>query len=350
MNSGVSTLCRNVGRFGGARYRLLAKRHLGNFETPRFIRSYAVPPTSPNNTSPLGADNTVENNLQTETNRLDKTGTKFWKDVSLNESIEPGKTHIQLDSKSIRTPMGNSLAVSKSNQFLACLLRKEWANLPDLSVKPYSLPLTSLVSRCIDLEVSNAVNAAPDLVVKIGGDRHTINKDLLRYLDTDTLLVFSPRDEFEGALREEQDTLYLPIIKAVEQFLTDNFSKKTVHLKILDADVHGIASNMQSADCVESATKYLNSLSPWNLALFEKTVLTTKSFICGILLIENKTNPVHQKNLTYSLDEIERAATLEIIYQTDRWGEVEDTHDVNKHDIKRNLAAVAVAAYKKTNP
>ena len=42
----------------------------------------------------------------------------------------------------------------------------------------------------------------------------------------------------------------------------------------------------------------------------------------------------------FGVDEAAEAATLEVSYQTDIWGEVEDTHDVNKVDIKRQLGGV----------
>lgn len=296
--------------------------------------------------APLGADHSTENNLKTETNRLSKTLSKFWEKVTIEENSESIALH--LDSIPIRTPLGNSLELPASRKLLALMLLNEWSNLPNLSIKQHSLPLTSLVSRCIDLEVANKPDADPELISKIGGDRERIIKDLLRYLDTDTLLVFSPSDEFEGALRKAQDEFYLPVISAVESYLT-KFSKsgEPVKLQILDADIHGLRGNAQAEATRQAAEAYLNTLSMWDLAVFEKTVLTCKSFICGVLLLLNKAESgVTAPGLKYSMEDIARAATLETIYQIERWGEVEDTHDVDKRDIRRNINAAAIVAFK----
>lgn len=315
-------------------------RYSRNFtqKLTRQVRWYASP------VSPEVVDDTVDK-LKTETNRLANTTKKFWDQVSVSEPNEIGKLVIQLDKKPIRTPLGNHLAVDKDRKILAKLLEKEWSSVSHGSVKTHALPLTSLIARCIDLEAANKEGAHPDLKVKIGGDRNELSKALLRYLDTDTVLVFSPKDELEGKLRRAQDDMYLPIIGSMEKFL-GQYSKQNITLKILDADVHGLRGNAQDPETLAAARKFLDSLSSWDLAIFEKTVLTTKSFICGILLLQNKAaiNPL--KGLEYTMEDIARAATLETIYQTERWGEVEDTHDVDKRDIRRNVHAAAIAAFK----
>lgn len=302
------------------------------------IRSYAK-------ASPLGVDQSVENNLQTETNRLSKTLTKFWEQVSLEETDD--SVTVKLDSKPLRTPLGHPLSLPPSRKLLSVMLLNEWSNLPSLSIKPHVLPLTSLVSRCIDLEMTNKPGADPELVAKIGGNREKLTQDLLRYLDTDTLLVFSPAKEYEGALRKAQNEMYIPFIAGVEKFLT-KFSTdgKPVKLQILDADLHGLRGNAQKEETARAAKAYLDSLSLWDLAIFEKTVLTTKSFICGLLLLLNKSGNVTDiPELKCSMEDIARAATLETIYQVERWGEVEDTHDVDKRDVRRNIHAAAIVAY-----
>lgn len=295
--------------------------------------------------SPLGVDSSIENNLKTETNKLSKTGQKFWDQVGLDFGGD--KITVQLDAKPLRTPLGNNLAIDHDRKVLGLMLKKEWSNLQEVASKKFSLPLTSLVSRCIDLETTSNADCDPEAVAKIGGDTTVIKNQLLRYMDTDTLLVFSPAKEFEGALREEQDKLYLPIIKKIEEFLGQySSSDKQLTLQILDADVHGLRGNVQSQEVKDAAMNYMDSLSPWDLAVFEKTVLTTKSFICGILLMESMTKKSTHKELVKSLDEIIRLATLETIFQVERWGEVEDTHDVDKRDIHRKISSAAIVAFK----
>lgn len=293
--------------------------------------------------SPLGVDKSTENNLKTETNRLAKTGEKFWEKVALKD--DGSQFLVQLDSKTILTPLGNSLSVEKGRRLLAMLLKKEWTNLPSLAIKTHSLPLTSLVSRCIDLENVNGPGSDPEMRAKIGGDREQISNDLLRYLDTDTLLVFCPRNEFEGDLRKAQDERYLPIIASVEKFL-GHYSASPIKLRILDTEVDGLRGNRQPDETISAAKKFLDTLSLWDLAVFEKTVLTTKSFICGVLLLQNKASKKSAEGLESTMEAIAQAATLEIIHQTDRWGEVEDTHDVDKRDVRRQIHAAGIVAYK----
>ncbi|SSD61673.1 related to Protein ATP12, mitochondrial [Saccharomycodes ludwigii] len=307
--------------------------------------------------TPLGVDTSIENNLKTETNKLSKTLSKFWEKVEIINENDPKngkhKLTITLDSKPIKTLLGNKLQVDTDREYLALMLLNEWSTLPSLKIKSHSLPLTSIVSRCIDLENAlndlDLLNSDPELAAKIGcKDRSTISNLLLRYLDTDTLLCFSPKKDLDGALRTEQDELYLPIIKKIEQFLTPygpekaSGEKEKVHLEILDAEVHGLRGNQQNELTKKAATNFMNQLSLWDLVVFEKTVLTTKSFICGILLLKSNEFGV-------DMETIAKLSTLETIHQTARWGEVEDTHDVAKRDIRRNINAAAIVAYKEPN-
>lgn len=298
----------------------------------------------------LGIDRTIENNLLTETNKLNKIRKKFWQNIELNERIDSQTIHIQMDSRTIRTPMGNELAVPKDQILLANLLKYEWKTLDTLTAKAYSLPLTSLISRCIDLESAHKGTIDPETVAKCNGDRESIIKDLLRYLDTDTLLVFSPRSELEGELRKEQDELYLPIIKGIEgllyRYLPDSSKIKETDfvLKKLDSDIDGLRGNKQPENIALAATNYLKSLSYWNLAVFEKTVMITKSFICGIILCENTIRETNIPSLQCDVKDIEKLCTLETIHQVKKWGEVEDTHDVNKVDMLRNISAASIVA------
>ncbi|CCD23069.1 ATP synthase complex assembly protein ATP12 NDAI_0B00350 [Naumovozyma dairenensis CBS 421] len=283
-----------------------------------------------------------------------KKGVRFWETVTLDDKCIENKILIKLDSKPIKTPSGFDLSVDKNRPLLAYLLRQEWATLPTVSMKNTDhLPLTSLVFRCIDLETAVA-KGDKDLITKINADRSLINEQLLRYLDTDTLLVFSPRNEFEGALRSKQDELYLPIIAKIERFLNGfKSSAKSCDIKLrtLDGETDGIRGNKQNQDTKNAAINYMKSLSMWDLAIFERVVLITKSFICGILLLQNKSPLITapsslRDDLQISTEDIAHLATLEIFHQTERWGEVEDTHDVNKRDIRRNINAAAIVAYK----
>lgn len=280
----------------------------------------------------------LENNSKSESNRLEKTLKKFWENVRVENSSKG--IAIKLDDKCLKTPLGNDLVVPLPKKLLAELIALEWKSLPNLKIKPHQVPLTSIAARAIDL---GTTKVSEEQKAKIG-DREHINDLLLRYLDTDTLLIFSPNEEYEGKLRQEQDRLYGPIISQIESYLGQfTPSNESVKLNFLDSEKDGLRGNQQSPETTAAARKFLDSLDFWEFVAFEKAVLSSKSFICGVYTI--KLLNQEEKVLELELDNIIRACTLETIFQTERWGEVEDTHDVDKEDIRRNLTSAALLAY-----
>lgn len=263
-----------------------------------------------------------------------ETITKFWTHVGLEQTET--QYALQLDSKPLKTPLGNPLSVPTSRGVLAHLIQHEWSSLSG-AIKTHSLPLTSLASRAIDLEFANETKD-PEAITKVG-KREDIIEMLLRYLDTDTVLVFSPEAEYEGTLRKAQEDLYRPVIANIEKFFNTS-------LTYLDSDRDGLRGNRQSDETKEKARAWMSQLSYWDLVALEKTTLTTKSLICGIILLLSKTpRGVSYPELNLKLEEIAHMASLEIVYQTDRWGEVEDTHDVDYQDLRRNVNSAALLCF-----
>lgn len=279
---------------------------------------------------------TVETNAKTQTNRLEKTLAKFWEQVTCQET--PNGFRITLDGKPIRTPLGNEMTIPKNKPTLAYLLTNEWKSLPSLKVRPYLLPLTSLASRAIDLQ-------APESKAKAKiGDMKLIKKLLLRYLDTDTLLVFSPKKDCDGKLRTEQEKLYRPVIKSMEKYLgTFTENGQPVKLNWLDTETT-MSGNSQSDEVVKAANKFLDSLDMWQLVALERTTLTCKSFLSGVAVVRINDR---KDDFDYSLEQLAYMATLETLLQQEQWGEVEDTHDVEKVDVRRHLASSSILCYTK---
>lgn len=282
-----------------------------------------------------------ESNKKTETNRLEKTLSKFWEKVSVKKNTDNNYS-VQLDSKVIKTPLGYDLLVPENRKTLAYLLANEWQTLPSLHIRPYLVPLTSLVSRSIDLHHAQQSNDE-EIRAKIG-DLSTVKSLLLRYLDTDTLCVFSPTEDCDGELRKQQEEFYLPFIKEMGEFL-GKYSEngKPVEITYLDSEKDGLIGNSQPSATREAAATFLNSLDMWDLVALEKATLTAKSFLIGVAIIRNANS---EDSFNVSVDELSRLANLETVLQTARWGEVEDTHDVDKVDVKRNLASASLIAYK----
>jgi len=77
--------------------------------------------------------------------------------------------------------------------------------------------------------------------------------------------------------------------------------------------------------------KWIEQYDPWKLAALERAVYSTKSFLIALALVEGR----------LSAEEAAVAANVEVLSQIERWGEVEDSHDVDHHDVRRQLGSVA---------
>lgn len=343
----------------------------------RSSRCFAVSPLSrategtlntfiPQANMSMPRDNTIENNIQSETNRLSKTLTKFWEKVDTVFVEDKNHYELRLDLRTLRTPLGFPLTVPAEKKQLAYLIQHEWSTLPELKIKLNSMPLSSLACRSIDLHnTTNNEGVDPELVTKVG-KADDIKLNLLRYFDTDTCLIFTTKDEYEGKLRARQNELYLPLIAEFEDYFTC-FAKKNHHLthdspqinfSILDCETDGLRGNKQPILVQAIAMDWMSQLSMFELVALEKAVLTAKSFLCGVsLLRSNCSNPdrmhsffqmnKHSEDAHFqkTVHEIVELGNLETIFQTNEWGEVEDTHDVDKVDWLRNLTSAALVAY-----
>lgn len=298
----------------------------------------------------------TESNIKTETNKLSRTLERFWEKVDIIVS-DAGEYQVQLDGKTIKTPQGFTLTLPEVKKHLAYLIKHEWSNLPDLKIKTHSLPLTSIVSRAIDL--TNCDQQDPEQVARIGR-LDDIRYNLIKYFDTDTCLIFTLEKEYEGKLRSKQNELYLPLIKEHEEFFTvygkkHGLVEEDVKITTLDCETDGLRGSEQSITTQNVVLHWLENLPLFDLVALEKAVLTSKSFLVGVsLLRSNSSDEEVIKNLYQvnkngvddyffkTVEELVELGNLEIIFQTEEWGEVEDTHDVDKEDWLRNLASAAL--------
>lgn len=300
-----------------------------------------------------------ETNIKSETNRLEKTLTKFWERVDVAENGS-GHFEVQLNGKPLRTPLGNGLSVPPTKKQLAYLISHEWESLVDVKIKPSSLPLTSMVSRVIDLEkVHGAHEVDQDMVMKIGS-LQDIKYNMLKYLDTDTCVIFATADEYEGKFRAKQDELYLPLLEEYENFFTEWARSQNllptpdyqVKLSVLDCETDGIRGNTQSLTVQNIVLLWLDNLPIYDLVALEKAILSSKSFLCGASVVRSNAEEradlyqvnkvLREEYFVKTVEEIIELGNLETIFQTEEWGEVEDTHDVDGVEWVRSLAASAL--------
>jgi ATP synthase F1 complex assembly factor 2 len=96
-------------------------------------------------------------------------------------------------------------------------------------------------------------------------------------------------------------------------------------------------------------------LSPFELAGLERATLAGKSLLAAArLVVEWSEEGAHSRVVAqegeekgqgkkrFGVEEAARAVSLEVDWQTGRWGEVEDTHDVEKEDLRRQLGSVVL--------
>lgn len=91
---------------------------------------------------------------------------------------------------------------------------------------------------------------------------------------------------------------------------------------------------------------WVSGLPAFELAGLERAVLAGKGLLgAARLLVEWSTELAYLKGESpgrekFGVEEAARAASLEVVWQTGMWGEVEDTHDVEKEDVRRQLGSV----------
>lgn len=236
---------------------------------------------------------------------------KFWTKISVDET--PIHRAVTLEGKPLKTPGGNPILIPNTKPaFLPYLIAQEWQVMPSLQLKAFHVPLTSLASRAIDFSAE---------------ERRVVAEKLLPYLDTDTLLVIAPQKDCEGRLRADQLAKFGPVVE--DACKVWGVSK----LNYLDTETQ-LFGNYQTQETKEKVMQWMESLDDWKFASLERATTAARSLIVGM-------NVALQRR---SVAELAQLANLEVQHQTEIWGEVEDTHDVDHEDIRRLLGACYINA------
>jgi len=208
-----------------------------------------------------------------------------------------------LDKRPLKTPSGKPLAIPPSRPLLASLIAHEWDS-QDNVIKPHALPMTSLASRAIDGLHNPTVHVE-------------VRKALLRYFETDTICF---HEEHPATLVRLQEEHWMPLIA----WATTTFD---VEIRVF----HELLGTSQPVEALRALEKAIEDYDPWKLAALERAVYTTKSFLIALALVEGR----------ITAEQAAQAAQVEVLSQIERWGEVEDSHDVDHHDVRRQLGSVA---------
>ncbi|KAI6036064.1 hypothetical protein BKA83DRAFT_4157673, partial [Pisolithus microcarpus] len=180
----------------------------------------------------------------------------------------------------------------KRNALAATAIANEWEN-QEIFLKQHALPMTSITARAIDAFRDEAT-------------REQVQATLLNYLDTDTYLVRSFHHDDPPPLHWE------PLLEWVR-------ATYGVEVKVFDSQTKKVLGNV------------IAQMDPWEMAAMERATYVTKSFLIALALVK--------RHLT--VEQAALAAQVEVESQIQRWGEVEDTHDVDFHDVRRQLGSSA---------
>ncbi|OJJ48070.1 hypothetical protein ASPZODRAFT_129988 [Penicilliopsis zonata CBS 506.65] len=270
---------------------------------------------------------------------------RFWKDVHVVKNKD-GNYTVLLDKRPVRTPGKEIISIPSTKPFLAHTIALEWDVMTSAqqALKNHLIPLTSLTSRAADIALEDEHGQTTT--------REQILSTTMRYLETDTLLCWVPAQERYNAEataegNEAQESLrdiQMRVAKDVIGFLSTNVWPGIEILPVLDTN--SILPTPQPQATQEIIRQWVSNLSPYDLAALERGTLAAKSLLVAVrLVVEWSESFRHLQGSgpkRFGIEEAAEAASLEVRWQTDMWGEVEDTHDVNREDLRRQLGSVVV--------
>jgi len=226
---------------------------------------------------------------------------RFWKEVTVGRRDD--SYTVLLDHRVLKTPSGNPLLVPSEKSLVATLVAAEWESQETL-LKHHALPMTALTSRAIDAMVNETT-------------RTEVRQALLEYLDTDTICFYQ---DYPPQLVDLQAQHWDPLL---------SWARSTFNVELHTFD--SLLFNSQPSETKAKMDQVLSTFDHWEMAAMERATYTTKSFIIALALV--------RKHL--SVEQASLAAQVEVASQIQRWGEVEDTHDVDFHDVRRQLGSAA---------
>ena len=157
--------------------------------------------------------------------------------------------------------------------------------------------------------------------------------------------AYSPPEVDEnGQKKENLRDIQVKVAKDIISYLSTKVWPGIEIKPVLDEGSIIPASQPQATkDIIKN---WISNLQAHDLAGFERGVLGSKSLLVAARLVaewsENFRGSQRSEQKKFGIEEAAEASSLEVRWQTDMWGEVEDTHDVDKEDVKRQLGSVIV--------
>lgn len=260
------------------------------------------------------------------------------------DSIDGLQVH--LDKRPLRRPTKDILTVPAHKPHLASAIALEWDLLVSAqqALRHHLIPMTSLVSRALDIADEDANG---------GGEiRANIVKTLMRYLDTDSLLCWAPEAdpdppgyETHVGRTESLRSIQIRTAKPIIAFLTERVWPGVEIVPVLDeGSIMPRSQPQMTKDIIQG---WVSGLPAFELAGLERGVLAGKGLLGAVrLLVEWSAELADLRDEAaedrFGVEEAAKAASLEVDWQTGMWGQVEDTHDVEREDIRRQLGSVVL--------
>jgi ATP synthase F1 complex assembly factor 2 len=264
---------------------------------------------------------------------------RFWKDVDVKEG--EGGLQVFLDHRPVRMPNKQILTVPRSKPQLATAIALEWDLLMSAqqALKNDYIPMTSLAARAIDIEAADREGRE--------NVRNDILAYLLRVLATDTLLCWAPENVLNETLQNGKTLREIQeeVATGIMGYLTKNVWPGVEIKPTLDPD--SIIPVAQPESTQQVIRGWCAGLPAFELAGLERAVLASKSLLVSVRLIHEWAEAFAQSRQPtdkprFGIEEAAEASTLEVRWQTVQWGEVEDTHDVEKEDLRRQLGSAII--------
>lgn len=204
--------------------------------------------------------------------------------------------------------------------------------------------MTSLVSRALDIADEDARGE--------GETRANIVKTLMRYLDTDSLLCWAPEAspdppgyETHVGRTESLRSIQIRTAKPIIQFLTERVWPGVEIVPVLDeGSIMPRSQPQMTKDVIQG---WISGLPAFELAGLERGVLAGKGLLGAVrLIVEWSPELAHLRDEgaenRFGVEEAAKAASLEVDWQIGMWGAVEDTHDVEREDVRRQFGSVVL--------
>ena len=257
---------------------------------------------------------------------------------------------VNLDTRALRNPTTKKpLIIPPSKPYLATALALEWDLLVSAqqATRSHLIPLTSISARAHVLGLEDRQNQH---VASSGtGIRYDIINTLLRYLDTDTLLCWAPPSNSSNpsnndAGGESLRDLQIRTAKPILSYLTQNVWRGVELKPTLDNG--SILPTSQPAATRAVIKGWMAGLPAWELVGLERAALAGKSLCVAARLVYEWSEYLKLGDMQreaagrFGIEEAAKACSQEVIWQTGRWGEVEDSHDVDKEDLRRQFGSV----------